>query len=406
MRNRNRIHYGRTPKKSWSSPSEYRMLTESYGILDYRDSSLKKSLSAVIDDIYNECSDCVYDCVIDNGSSEIEMKNSFKAKKYVCDINNWWIDELGIYVSYDNDCASENMAAVIAPTMVYVTTYDNNGFGKRKVVKLNYQSFEIDFNGKRDDLFVRNDERLLKGSVVLCMSQELYNKDELVYILYHELRHLFDIFIGRTSQFEINKDVIYNDYKCGESERANPNFLNMLFSYNVDDEMKIEIVCGLNKDKLECFFYDTAYILNLSEIRARLRNFEYEIGCVNKDEFQRMLKDGDEKFADVVSYVSQYFYEYYVLYKILGWMKKCVSESVKREFAGSYIKNVCDVVTDEIPRGLFGRMLGKNGYDCDCFDDFVETLMGRLQKEFLSNAVELAYEVMCCGEEQKMKFYK
>ena len=146
--------------------------------------------------------------------------------------------------------------------------------------------------------------------------------------------------------------------------------------------------------------YDTACILNLSEIRARLRNFEYEINSVDKDEFHRMLEDGDEKFADVVSYVSQYFYEYYVLYKILGWMKKYVCEKVKCEFSGSYIKNVCDVVTDEIPCGLFGRMFGKCGYDSDCFDDFVETLMRRLQKEFLSNAVELAYEVMCCEKDR------
>lgn len=394
----NRMHYGRTLKKSWQSPLEYRILNESYGILNYRDSLLDKSLSSIIEDIYNEHSCCVYDCVIDNGSSEISMKDSFKAKKYICEINNWWIGELDIYVSYDNDCSSENMAAVIAPTMVYITSYDNDEVGCRKVVKLNYQSFKIDCKEKRDDLFVRDDERLLKGSVVLCMSQGLYNKNELVYIMHHELRYLFDIFIGRTSQFEINKDVIYNDYKQGDAERVNMNFLNMLFSYRVNDEMKIEIIRSLNKDKLECFFYDTAYILNLSEIRARLRNFEYEINCVDKGEFYRMLEDGDEKFADVVSYVSQYFYEYYVLYKIFGWMKKCVCEKVKCEFSGSYIKNVCDVVTDEIPCGLFGRMFGKYGYDSDCFDDFVETLMRRLQKEFLSNAVELSYEVMCCPQ--------
>ena len=70
---RNRMHYGRTLKKSWQSPLEYRMLNESFGILNYRDSSLDKSLSSVIEDIYNEHSCCVYDCVIDNGSSEISI---------------------------------------------------------------------------------------------------------------------------------------------------------------------------------------------------------------------------------------------------------------------------------------------------------------------------------------------
>ena len=81
-------------------------------------------------------------------------------------------------------------------------------------------------------------------------------------------------------------------------------------------------------------------------------------------------------------------------------MKSCACEKVKCEFSGSYIKNVCDVVTDEIPCGLFGRMFGKCGYDSDCFDDFIETLMRRLYKEFLSNAVELTYEVMCCEKDR------
>lgn len=67
------------------------------------------------------------------------------------------------------------------------------------------------------------------------------------------------------------------------------------------------------------------------------------------------------------------------------------------------MRNACDVITDEIPCGLFRRMFGKYEYDRDCFDDFIETLMRRLWKEFLSNVDELAYEVMCCEKDRWIK---
>ena len=88
-------------------------------------------------------------------------------------------------------------------------------------------------------------------------------------------------------------------------------------------------------DEISDFFAETIYVFNRSEMRQRLNNFRYEMSKANlKYVKMRIL---NEPMEVILSSYSVIYADYLTYYKILGWFKDYLDESVKNEFANNDI---------------------------------------------------------------------
>ena len=222
----------------------------------------------------------------------------------------------------------------------------------------------------------------------------MFNKSELTLILKHEISHIYDVYKQNISfnklnndLLELSSDIIYNDNKTNDiidkllNEKNNVNTLKHL----INTEVSYEVVSN--------FIADNLYLLNKSELRARLNNCRYEIEqFINNKNIILNIKNNDI-LQDKLRLISSTFNTYFILYEILKMFIKYLSNDIKQQFIDNDIKNVYDKLrpNDYNYKKMFNKKLTNNynQYTLKSFDLFIQYHVDNIYNIFLKHAISI-----------------
>ncbi|MBO6271660.1 hypothetical protein J6O48_02635 [bacterium] len=154
----------------------------------------------------------------------------------------------------------------------------NNQLNKSNIIPCNYNFQIINNNNEIIEPFIINRDIVKHASIIITVPNitKIYNVDELAAILKHELSHIYDAYSSQLSLNEINTDLMELDSFLKLPYKLEQN-IELLLNSNISIYKKRNIIKTLDENILHNIFVENIYLLNKSELRARLQNCRYEI---------------------------------------------------------------------------------------------------------------------------------
>lgn len=159
----------------------------------------------------------------------------------------------------------------------------------------------------------------------------------------------------------------------------------------------------MNKEAFEVYIYDILYLLNKSELHARVMNFVGEIRKIEKMQEYQGYIDGPfskTKYLYGLCKISETFNMYYNFYHNFELFIKYLKDDVKIEFAENEIKllynkkRVHNVST--LPERPYNFNFAEdNIYNQKTFDYFFNYHRKNIKHLFLQNAMRLTIQYYC-----------
>lgn len=193
------------------------------------------------------------------------------------------------------------------------------------------------------------------------------------------------MFIKDITYAELNKDVIFKEnLKPGkDNQKYTKMLLNLLFPL----KRKINIIENSDGELISDTFTKMVYMLNESEMNARLSNFEGDLE-ENKDSIVLDKKvDIDEQKYDIAINLSTTFDEYCMLKELCNLFLKYTSKEEKQLFAQKDICYIYGAYT-ELGSYVYGKSFDFDGkYDERSFDKFFLFHIKRIDRYFIEPAL-------------------
>ena len=245
---------------NYNSDSVETILTEAHGILNFFTQTLSNRL-------YNFVRSKI--CPILNPYDNTEPDTLIKDfgdiplfKRFVFDPNISWVDKIHIYVttSFDDDsftlCDNDNMK--------YYIIYDNKTLPPYELHGLHLKYMSIVFSSSLDDV----------------------NAYKITNIILHEMKHGYDLIRKRFMANDLNRDIKYFYDTLPEEEMQ-----YITKYYNYSEPRMHKFVISLNSEEIYALIRSMIYLLNTSEMSARLVNFQGDVNMYaitnNKKEFDK-----------------------------------------------------------------------------------------------------------------------
>lgn len=261
-----------------------------------------------------------------------------------------WIKELDIYFCWLND--SHDFDCWVLGDV------DDNGEIISKCHPI-YKNIDI------NPLIIK-DGVIERGSIVITTGDP--DSFDFYGAISHELKHLYDINVKNINIYELNKDIILTD---SEKERIGIQFETNYLYYS--DEQAKEFISSLDYKELYCLLLDNMYVLNKSEISARLNQIYSNIMKKDKDYINRM------KMKPLLYFKAIPEYRYYrYLYDFFERIKKYADRDVIEELNDNYGKTIQKLLM------LRGRKRGT-------FEDYIVVMKSRMKYFFEKCDLILAY---------------
>ena len=365
-------------------------INETFGVKEFGNEQYDKEIYKIADDILKNFEYPIqYDSVLLENGNEICKLKQLKYKIKSID----WLYNLYVYItsfpilSYDNDVITiENQ------TFVYEKINDE----KVKIVPADF-SFRIINNDLIVEPYIVKDNKIVQASILISVpnigivKNKLYKHDELSAILQHEFSHLYDyLATGKTSKI-VNTDLMEQGNYLSLSEEQN-DLIKKLLGNNIRAIEKKQIIKEkINSNVLHNLFVDNIYLLNKSEMRARLQNCRYEIKK-NIDRCNSIVYNQDIQ-QNILRQISVQFNTYYILYELFKLLIKYTPNEVKEEFVEKSIKEQFGKLRPDNyePKYPYNKSFknNKNEYDLDSFDKFFNYHIDNIYNIFLRNALSI-----------------
>ncbi len=274
------------------------VLRESYGKIEFGNKEYENIIKEVSDEIIKDLkSGLDYDTRLDG---------ELYFKRYYIDLSKCtkWINDITIYVSdiFEN----QNDSCIIS--------------------RNKYNSYVIDTNNINvySCPFTIKDNKVSNVSIYINCVDLNDNNFDIYYVILHELKHIYDMYITKISEADLNSDILYSQRY---DSVVNTNNKKLILN-NIDSQKQFQMKHVLVGDVFK-YLISNAYLLNKSEVQARIEN---TIGQFNKIEDEIEL----HKRSDLCKY-SEIYNEYYWLYMRLNFCLD-LSEQQKSMFNEYYLK--------------------------------------------------------------------
>ena len=370
----------------------FEQLNEEYGLHFYADKNFHNVANLIADTIlytFKEIDISGYNIAMYNDIDDVYIREDapIQMRRVVFPTNLGWLDKIDLYVTktiLDND------SFVVCDDYVWGWDIDENGEYKEKPKR---RSFSFVFKDTNNDI-IRNPYMVSNGIIKrasIVFSLNSINKDELIPLIEHEIGHIYDMYANGLTATEMNTDLM-NIPRLQIS--TNEKNIALLMNPTISQDEKKEIVRKMTVDEISDFFAETVYVFNRSEMRQRLNNFRYEMTKANLK--YAKMRISNEPMEVILSSYSVIYADYLTYYKILGWFKESLDDSVKNEFANNDIKLIYAKKRDEpnVPKYAYGEsFLDDSKYTHRSFDKFIEYHRRNIMDIFLHNATSMAVDI-------------
>lgn len=286
-----------TPQKIQNiSLHDLHILRETYGKIEFGNTDYENKVKTIADQIKSD---------LKNGLKyDTKFNNELYFKRYYLYLSKCikWINDITIYVS--DIFEDQNDACIISRNKYNSYVIDTN---------------EIDVYSCPFNL---EDDKVTNVSIYInCVNQKDKNFD-IFYTILHELKHIYDMYITKISEYDLDSDIVY-------SQRYNTvlNPKNKLILNDVNTQESFQKKHVLFGDVFK-YIISNIYLLNKSEVQARIENTVVQL---NNVDIEINIKDR----KDLCEY-SEIYKDYYWIYMRL---KFCLllSNSQKNMFNEYYI---------------------------------------------------------------------
>lgn len=316
-------------------------VNEQYGLLNYSDevSSKIHALSVDIDKFLLYTKNKKYDATI----SDIQCP-----LKHFC-ISNMqlgWVDELHVFVT---DIDTTNGTDAVTLNDQYIAKYNNSSYC----------------------CYQRSNNKIIYGSIVLFGYDADYSTESRIL---HELKHLFDSCLPNQNIYKINSDIeegnkiLFNedDYKL----------MQTIFSIRDIKTLK-KFINNITSDDLFTIFSYNIYLLNKSELQARLEQVKEDVKNIKN--INLLHNKGL-----LHSYVYR---QYLTIYKLYNNLILYTSNDIKKKFVES---NAFNYIITQVYKenNRLSKILSYNNY-IKQFDTFVMYFTEEIYNKFLKHAASM-----------------
>ena len=359
-------------------------IDESFGIKEYDNIEFNKeiqNISAKIINTYNN--GLQYNAILIENDNQIcelqQLKFTLKSIE--------WLVNLHIYLTCSTILSNDNDVFLV-DNQIYM--YDTNA--RDNISTYNYE-FQI-FNGDTIiEPYITDNNKIIQASIIISIPNKnnIFNIEELSSIIQHELSHIYDLFSQKKRTKHLNTDLLEVNSYLDIPE-------NSWFIINklLNNSTTIKVKKGIIKEKIDAstlnnIFVDNIYLLNKSEMRARLHNCRYEIKH-NIYKIRNEIINKDLK-QDLLRKISAQFNTYYILHEIFKLFVKYIPDNIKEDFVNEVISKKFG---KERPNGYEPKypynksFKNKNNtYDLSSFDKFFTYHIDNIYNIFLKNAISI-----------------
>ena len=314
-----------------------------------------------------------------------------------------WLKMLEVYAKVDNNvdrfdsfCIYDN--GIYNPQTDSINKYNLVVAQNKHITKLRFP-------------FIMTKDCVSLASIgVIVKTNNSISTEELIYVVMHEIGHIYDVFSGKVSFTYLNRDLITKAYSypngLSVNERTEINKITR-GEYSIEelrelcDKISVDVVCGV--------ICSCIYSMNISELKQRLKNFLYDLKSENSNEFDagRGVHSGFESKLVAVSETYAFYYniacvfrafiDYVPVDKKIEFAEKHIRRYFSRPvssvgvYTDEYRGNEVYTVTDPRPYGIKFSVSGK--YDEKSFDKMFNFFIDRIEKVFLSRACQIADDI-------------
>lgn len=151
----------------------------------------------------------------------------------------------------------------------------------------------------------------------------------------HELKHLYDINVRNINFYDLNRDIILAD-----AEKNNNDVCFETNYLNYSDEQAKQFISSLNAKELYCLLIDNMYVLNKSEMSARLNQVYSRLYMQKKVDIMEILKYPHDYFMSI----SEYRY-YNKLYIFFDAIEKYANKSEIEKMNNVYGNKIAEILS-------------------------------------------------------------
>lgn len=252
-----------------------------------------------------------------------------------------WCNNVDIYLT-ETPITDDNLDIFIID--------DNYTYNERndKLILCHYTFKLLKDNNKIVEPFIFKNNKLSRVSIIISYNKNIkLTEDELTSILKHEFTHIYDLLSNKLTIAELNSDLINLNSNYGNDLNLSFNsflILNNLLTENDENKKKELIKNNVNYQIIHLLFKDNIYLLNKSELKARLSNCRYDI--------QRKINFLNDKISNILQEelrkISKDFNTYFILFNIFKLLIEYLPDNIKKEFAEKDIKNIYGKLRPEI----------------------------------------------------------
>lgn len=383
-------------------------LFEKYGFKDFDNPMfynvcevITNNIERIIREYPRYTSDDKY-CIFPIGHPN-ERNGGFVMKRVLLRNSLDWLKMIDVYVKidrnmekYDSFCLYDN--GLYNPHTDSISKYELVVSQEKHITKQNFP-------------FIMTKDYVSLASIGFVVnSRNSITHEEMIYVVMHEIGHIYDVFSGKVSFTYLNRDLITKSYSYPNALTPNECIeINKITTrkYSVSElkalcsKISVDVICGV---VCSCI-----YSINRSELKQRLKNFLYDLKSVSADKLNvgNSVHNG---FENKLISVSETYSFYHNVACVFRTFVDYVPKEKKIEFAEKYIKGYfsrpvssVDVYTDEYRNNdaytvadpwPYGMKFSVNGrYDEKSFDKMFNFFINRIEKVFLSRACEIADEV-------------
>lgn len=369
---------------------KYLGLNEKYGMKEYDNKKLENELYNIASKITYSYMNIIKNKL--NYNYKLYENGKFKRKLYGLSFNIEsvdWLDKLNIYFTLEQidekNIGNDTMTLSNSCGYMY-----NSETEKTELSKIKRQIFTND--NKMVNVYLVKDNTVNTASILFSFYKGLYNKDYLVSILEHEINHIFDMYIQNIDNTKLNQDQLLYDWLTPISVETSELYRDLVSSkLTYNDKVNIIKNGQFTYDALSELFKGWIYLLNESELHARLYNFNFEL--IHTTTKYNCGAKVEQNIIRYLHNISPIFREYYDIYQILKIVKEYLPDYMKEQFAKTDIKLVYNKEFNEdfLNKYPYNRKF-KGSNNIKIFNNFIQFHIDRIYNIFLHNATSLTYE--------------
>ena len=339
--------------QKYKHPQFTKLLQEKYGIFEYDNNEFNNDIKDISLTIFYE----VYHN--DNIQYDSEIKDIYEGKlykKYTIQFNNSsWLNICNIYIQLDDDFTDTGIvdSFVLSKDTDIITNKETN--------------YTINFDNQISFPYNVKNNKIDICSIVIIINPYLIKSFNIIFnVIRHELKHIYYMFMSKKANDEINYDIKHMN---------NLNLINISL-YNDKNKLSYKqqnqlITCN----NILLFFKKFSYLLNKSEIFARLENIHNDIKQnINNIDIQ------DKQLLNNISKISSSLQDYQQLYKAINDLISNLNDNIKYQFGQLYLK--------EISNFYKYKFIQKNDY-IKGFDNFCNYFLKIIKNKIFKNALML-----------------